>query len=181
MDIESHLNDITNYAQQWVHQQILFYNQNSSPLGKSEAELLKHHFHTSTISNTRLSFVESIENPTFYSELQKAGISNLINFNDTAGITFGNNIVISRKFEHTSGEFLSLLFHEMVHVVQYEILGIEKFIFEYFNGWIKNGYSYYKIPLEEQAYKLQARFDKKLPPFSVKDEVLNKFRGLFYK
>lgn len=145
MDIGPYLNDITNYAQKWVHQQILFYNQDSSPLRKSEAELLKHHYPTSTLNNTRLSFVDTIENPPFYIDLQQSGISNLINFNNTAGITFGNCIVISKKFEHTSSEFTSLLFHEMVHVVQYEVLGIEKFIFEYFSGWIKNGYSYYKI------------------------------------
>lgn len=178
MDIEPYINNITNYAQQWINQQILFYTQNSFPLRKSNVELLKHHFPISTLNNSRLSFVDSIESPPFYTELQQSGISNLINFNDTAGITYGNCIVVSQKFEHTCGEFTSLLFHEMVHVVQYEILGIEKFIFEYFSGWVKNGYSYYKIPLEEQAYKLQARFDKNLPPFSVKEEVLNKFYSL---
>ena len=34
----------------------------------------------------------------------------------------------------------ALLFHEMVHVVQYEVLGIETFVTRYVHGWFGQGY-----------------------------------------
>lgn len=53
----------------------------------------------------------------------------------------------------------SLLFHEMVHVVQWAALGRRRFLREYLSSWAAAGWSYHDIPLEEMAYELQARFD----------------------
>jgi len=50
-----------------------------------------------------------------------------------------------------------LLFHELVHVVQYEKLGLEGFAAKYVRGFL-NGGSYEGIPLEMNAYELDARF-----------------------
>ena len=64
-----------------------------------------------------------------------------------------------------------LLFHELVHVVQYEKLGLEGFASKYVRGFLSGG-SYDGIPLEMNAYELDARFagaPEKV--FSVADEV----------
>jgi hypothetical protein len=64
-----------------------------------------------------------------------------------------------------------LLFHELVHVVQYAQLGSKEFSVRYVNGFIKSG-SYEGIPLEKQAHELDARFSAdKNQPFSVAEEV----------
>jgi hypothetical protein len=54
---------------------------------------------------------------------------------------------------------LSLLFHELVHCVQYRELGTYRFLRKYLNGWALVGFDYFSIPLEEQAYELQDRFE----------------------
>ena len=65
----------------------------------------------------------------------------------------------------------ALLFHELVHAVQYAQLGATEFASRYVNGFIKGG-SYEKIPLEKNAYELEARFSKdKAAAFSVADAV----------
>ena len=50
-----------------------------------------------------------------------------------------------------------MMFHELVHVVQYEKLGLEEFATKYVRGFLGGG-SYEAIPLEMNAYELEARF-----------------------
>lgn len=75
-----------------------------------------------------------------------------------AAITFVDTVVVNRRFveEPTPVE---LLFHELVHAVQYEVLGAEAFIRRYVDGWAAGGFSYANIPLERMAYRLQADFE----------------------
>lgn len=60
----------------------------------------------------------------------------------------------------------SLHFHELVHVVQWQHLGPERFIMAYALGHLLSG-GYRTNPLEEMAYGLQARFDANTPAFDV--------------
>lgn len=53
----------------------------------------------------------------------------------------------------------SLLFHELVHIAQYEALGTRRFAREYIRGWLRAGCRYRDIPLEAEAYDLTARFE----------------------
>ena len=63
------------------------------------------------------------------------------------------------------------LFHELVHVVQYDKLGLTEFAARYVKGFLKCG-SYEGIPLERNAYELDARFGKApASVFSVENEV----------
>jgi hypothetical protein len=50
------------------------------------------------------------------------------------------------------------LFHELVHVVQYRKLGLSAFAAKYVTGFLGGG-SYEAIPLERNAYELDARFE----------------------
>ncbi len=53
-----------------------------------------------------------------------------------------------------------LLFHELVHVVQYRLLGIGGFIHGYVTGWAAAGFVYEAIPLEREAFDLEQRFER---------------------
>ena len=65
----------------------------------------------------------------------------------------------------------ALLFHELVHVVQYAQMGVKEFAARYVNGFIQGG-SYQEIPLEKNAYALEGRFSQNTSEqFSVDDEV----------
>ena len=64
-----------------------------------------------------------------------------------------------------------LLVQELVHVVQYEKLGLADFAAKYVRGFLSGG-SYEAIPLEMNAYELEARFAAAtMNPFSVEAEV----------
>lgn len=69
-----------------------------------------------------------------------------------------------------------VVFHELVHVVQYAVLGVQGFITRYVRSWFENGLDYYGISLETQAYALQQRYEKTPGQgFPVKDEVPERF------
>ena len=87
-----------------------------------------------------------------------------------AAITFVDTVVVNRRFVEEPVP-VELLFHELVHVVQYEVLGVEEFTRRYVDGWAAGGFSYRDIPLERMAYRLQAEFEAGTLQRSVRDVV----------
>ncbi|HET9837974.1 MAG TPA: hypothetical protein VFR84_07045 [Candidatus Angelobacter sp.] len=106
-----------------------------------------------------------VPNPSMYSMAKMMGIRNLPDFSGMAAITFVDVLVSHEEFTH------DLLFHELVHAVQYAQLGVKEFAARYVNGFIQGG-SYEEIPLEKNAYSLEGRFSADPSQvFSVADEV----------
>jgi hypothetical protein len=69
-----------------------------------------------------------------------------------AGITYKNTFFVNHLHQTES-----LHFHELVHVVQWERLGVDNFLLAYGAGLMQFGYQ--NSPLEKMAYSLQASFD----------------------
>jgi len=88
-----------------------------------------------------------------------------------AGITFQDVIV------HVEPLTKPLLFHELVHAVQYKHLGLHGFAEYYVRGFLSGG-SYEEIPLEKQAYALEEQFARNSDgPFSVEQDVIERMRN----
>lgn len=81
---------------------------------------------------------------------------------NAAGITYRSSFFVKHGCERDE----SLHFHELVHVVQWQHLGPEKFIMAYALGHLTCG-GYHTNPLEVMAYTLQACFDHHAPGFDV--------------
>jgi hypothetical protein len=81
-----------------------------------------------------------------------------------AGITYRDTFFISR-----SDETESLHFHELVHVVQWERLGVDDFLLAYGVGIIQSGYR--NSPLEEMAYSLEEDFDRARLPADLVQRI----------
>ncbi|MBZ5698691.1 MAG: hypothetical protein LAN18_09110 [Acidobacteriia bacterium] len=110
---------------------------------------------------------ERIGNPPFYGDLIRMWLAgnSLPDFARMAAITFVDTIVSHEPFTN------ELLFHELVHVVQYQKLGLADFAGKYVRGFL-DGDSYEAIPLEKNAYQLAARFAAApMNLFSVEAEV----------
>ncbi len=126
-------------------------------------------FSASTLDSARVVVLDGarVSNPPFYGQLLKMGFEtgSLPNFADMAAITYVDTVVSHEPFTSR------LLFHELVHVVQYEKLGLAEFAAKYVKGFLSGG-SYEAIPLEMNAYNLDARFaTTPTKPFSVADEI----------
>lgn len=60
-------------------------------------------------------------------------------------------------------------FHEMIHVVQWRQLGVEKFLLTYGMGVALNGY--FESPLEQIAYDYQQRLESNALPMNFLEET----------
>lgn len=84
---------------------------------------------------------------------------------DYAGITYKNTYFIKHQF--LSNE--SLHFHELVHVIQWGYLGVDKFLLAYAMGLVQKGY--FESPLEKMAYTHQQMFNDNSSAYSVEDAI----------
>jgi len=98
-----------------------------------------------------------------------------------AGITYKDTFFVSHLHQTES-----LHFHELVHVVQWERLGVNDFLLAYGAGLMQFGYR--DSPLEKMAYSLQAAFDRgALPPNTIEvirqgtDAIWSALASLFPK
>lgn len=81
-----------------------------------------------------------------------------------AGITYKDTF-----FVHFLCLTERLCFHELVHVVQWERLGVENFLRAYGAGLIQ--YHYRESPLEKQAYDLEVAFEQGTLPENIVERI----------
>ena len=77
------------------------------------------------------------------------------------GIALADLVVLGAGADHPAdhdADPRAVLFHELVHVAQFRILGVPGFCHAYIRGWALARCCYADIPLERDAYELQAWF-----------------------
>jgi hypothetical protein len=115
---------------------------------------------------------DSADRPPFLSQLREVGLSESVldRFTDVSAITY-QDVVVMPCLEPDVAH-LPLVFHELVHVVQFDELGLQRFIERYLDQWVAAGFRYEGIGLELDAYALQRRFESApLKPFDARAEI----------
>jgi len=153
----------------YIERQRRSFLRGAAPLSQNQMAVMASFFPESTLNSARIVMLRGIRvgNPPFYEELVQMGFEagSLPDFAHMAAITFVDTIVSHEPFIN------ELLFHELVHVVQYQKLGLADFAAKYVRGFLGGG-SYEAVPLEKNAYELDARFAAApAKPFSVEAEV----------
>jgi hypothetical protein len=158
--------DLVQQVSQYISSQRIAYLDVAAPIQSTHRDSIAGFFPIELLAITRITAVaKPVDNPPFYPALRQRGFYNLPDFSTMAAITFVD--VIVSHVPITS----ALLFHEMVHAVQYTKLGLNQFSRHYVEGFLYGG-CYERIPLEMNAYQLEERF--KANPgrsFSVEAEV----------
>ncbi len=174
MDLDTLVAFLVENAGPWISVQRERHLETSESLPDTTRAALRGYFEPETLDRTRIGRASLIENPPFYSQFEAAGQAIPLDFSVWAGITFGNVILLSDTGE--SGSMSpSVVFHEMVHVVQYGILGIAEFARRYVTSLAWNRFQYMTIPLEIAAFDLQDRFERSDGhPFPAEAEVVRR-------
>ena len=102
-------------------------------------------------------------------------LAGLVEFTGLEALTLGDTIALARRHMPAPESVMPLLFHELVHVVQFQQLGIENFVRRYLEGWVNHGHAYDRVPLERQAFELEARF-RRSPKRPIAVEKLTRRR-----
>lgn len=171
MVIEKLLPFISDQAAAWVRAQRERHRPDGAPLDPELRERLAAYFAAETLDRAGVTEVDGIGDPPFYADLFRQGLTNLIVFRNMLGITFDDTIVIDRKKKPSGRAYDALLFHELVHVAQYQRLGIDRFLHHYVTSWYESGLRYEGIRLEKQAYALEGELTSSKEPFSVEERL----------
>ncbi len=106
----------------YIDSQRQTYRGNASPLDDNQKAVVAPFFPQSVLDSTRVVALsgQRVSNPPFYGELIRIGFesSQLPDFSEMTAITYVDTVVSHEPFTDR------LLFHELVHVLQYQKLGL---------------------------------------------------------
>jgi|CZKD01.1.fsa_nt_gi hypothetical protein len=167
---EKQIEQLSNWIATYIAEQRAAFQGKAASIEGKHHRALQAFFPADVLNNVRVVRGRAPE-PPFYPQLRALGIRNALPFSDMAGITFQDVTV------HVEPFTLPLLFHELVHAVQYKHLGLQGFADAYVRGFLTGG-SYEEIPLEKQAYELEGKFSaNSAATFSVEDDVRDRIRA----
>ena len=101
--------------------------------------------------------------PAFYNRARELGFANLPDLAHMDSVTFQDVVIFNDKLTDNA------LFHGLVHVVQYQILGVQRMSDLLVRGFLRTN-AHFAVPLEAHAFSMEARFARK-ESFPVEEQV----------
>jgi len=132
------------------------------------------YFTEETLASTKVVLVDPLPMP----PLSSMGLARFADFErgNFDGITYGNfdgiTYIDTIFLKPTQSDNENMHFHELVHVVQWRLLGPDRFLLLYANGLECFGYR--QSPLEVMAYDAEAAFASSTAIFNVEKMVAEK-------
>lgn len=106
-----------------------------------------------------------LPNPSFYSEAKALGFANLPQVPHMASLTFIDVVVFNERITERD------LFHGLVHAVQFQLLGPERYTCAFVDGFLRTN-SHFTVPLEAHTFALESKFvQDPAEGFSVEEQV----------
>jgi hypothetical protein len=155
----------------WIQGTLTTYIVQARPVSSLGFKRLPQYFRAEVLTSSKVVYVAVVPTPPL-SALGFNQFSDFENMNAT-GITYLDTF-FSRE-EGRGNE--SLRFHELVHVLQWQMLGPKAFIAAYADGLERNGYR--RSPLEVMAYTLESVFKNSANPFDVAAAVREQLIALY--
>lgn len=151
------------FVSKWITQTLSENSAKAKPVGSLNFKRLPLFYSNDLLARAKVVFVEKCPVP----PLSSIGLNQFADFEnmEASGITYLDTYFILKH----EAKRESLHFHELVHVIQWQILGAERFLAFYAEGLEKQGYR--DSPLEVMAYDHEARFNVNVQPYSVEFEV----------
>ena len=148
----------------WINNLLRQYSSDSKRISSLGFDRLLHYFSQEILDSAK---VVIINKPPMI-PLSSMGLVQFKDFEglDIVGITYFDTIFIRKDYADQE----SIYFHELVHVIQWNHLGIDKFLLMYGLGLLKYGYD--NSPLETLAYKLQEDFEKVSQPWDIEEQII---------
>jgi len=124
------------------------------------------YFSENTLASTKVVLVDPLPMP----PLSSMGLARFADFErgDFDGITYLDTIFL----KPTQSDNENMHFHELVHVIQWRLLGPDRFLLSYANGLECFGYR--ESPLEAMAYDAETAFASSTAIFNVETMVAEK-------
>lgn len=157
-------------VKKWIIDYVTEYSLESKPVSEFGFSRLSQYFPKNILDTAKVVVIEKVETI----PLSRLGIPWFEDFEsmNVTGVTYLNTYFVNKNSVNQE----SIHFHELVHVVQWDHLGIDAFLLLYGFGLKKHGYR--QSPLELQAYSLQERFETSTDRFDVPMQIIPSLNNL---
>jgi hypothetical protein len=137
-------------VQAWIQETLAAYEKDAQPIASMRFARLPLYFDHASLEAARFIPIDRVPMP----PLAAMGLDRFAAFEqgDFNGITYLDRYFIKRAVVTEE----ALHFHELIHVIQWRLLGPEAFLAAYANGLDEFGYE--NSPLERMAYEAEASF-----------------------
>ena len=143
----------------WIQQTLAVHATQARPVASLGFKRLPQYFRAEFLAAAKVVYVDTVPTPPL-------GAIGLGQFSDFENMTVGGITYLDTFFAREElRDAERLHFHELVHVVQWQILGPKTFIATYADGLERMGYR--ASPLEVMAYTLENDFVGSPNPFDV--------------
>ena len=155
----------------WMNKTLADHAAQARPVANFGFSRLPFFFSADLLANTKVIVVGRVPAPPFAA----IGLPEFSAFgnSDYSGITFKDTYFL--QISQAANE--SVHFHELVHVVQWAHLGVERFLSAYAAGLEENGYR--NNPMEAMAYELQDYFDLTRQPLDMEASIRSRLNKLY--
>jgi len=143
------------------------YFPSGTPLSAQHKKVMQPFFSASLLNCIRTVELAGarIPNPPFYSRARELGFVNLPDFPHMASLTFQDVVVFNEEITD------SALFHGLVHAVQFQMLGLQRYSDLLVRGLLRS-HAHFAVPLEAHAFALETKFARNgTESFSVEEQV----------
>ncbi len=150
--------------QQWILRTLKESCSHKKSLSELNFQVMEGFFNPKTLKNSFVIYSDKIP----LIPLEELGLSQFgeLNERDFKAITYCDCFFVKPEQRNN----INLHLHELIHVVQWGYLGMEKFLFCYAQGLANNGY--FNSPLEEMAFRLERRF-RDGEVFNIEEAIVN--------
>ena len=156
----------------WIWQTLSEHARSAKTVASQAFKRLPFYFPQEVLDTTKFVSVPRVPVP----PLSSMGLTRFRDFErtDFDGITYLDTYFVKR----TKVADEELHFHELIHVVQWRLLGPERFLKQYADGWERLGYR--DSPLERMAFQAQDEFSHSNRAFDAQALVLRELRQLSF-
>jgi hypothetical protein len=165
---EEQFGDAVACVSSYLREQRERYEKTAVPLNPSHKAAMWPYFSSALLDQVKIVQLENgsrVPTPTFYEKARALGFVNLPEIAHMNSLTFLDVVVFNEKFSERS------LFHALVHAVQFDVLGLERYTELFVRSFIHTRF-HFSVPLEAHAFSLESRFARPVPErFSVEEQV----------
>ncbi|MGA8490304.1 MAG: hypothetical protein WB711_07770 [Terriglobales bacterium] len=138
-----------------------------TPLSAQLKSVMQPFFSASLLGHVRMAELrgEGLPDPPFYVKARELGLVYLPSFAEMKSLTFLDVVVSKQRISDSD------LFHALVHAVQFQILGLQRYVKLMVRGLLRTQ-AHFAVPIEAHAFALTSRFDRdSTAGFSVEEQV----------
>src|SRR5579859_4055666 len=138
------------------------------PLDRDHKTRMQPYFSPALLDQVRIVELKGqrVPSPAFYAEARALGFDNLPEITHMDSLTFVDVVVFNEALDERS------LFHALVHAVQFQILGVERYTELFVRSFLRTR-THFTVPLEAHAFALTSKFLRPSPEkFCVEDHIL---------